>query len=241
MIDFASILTADGLVSLLTLTLLEIILGIDNIIFIAIVSSKLPKIQQASARGIGLTVALLFRVILLFGISFIIGLKATLFKIMDFEVTGRDIILFAGGVFLVVKTIIEIGEKIYDKHSAEKSYGDLTMKSAIAQIIFLDVIFSFDSILTAVGLVRNVMIMILAVVIAMIAMLIFSGKVSDFIEKHPTVKMLALAFLVMIGFALIAESFHLHVEKAYIYFSLVFSILVEALNMAYRSQSHRRK
>jgi predicted tellurium resistance membrane protein TerC len=240
MIDIASILTADGLVSLLTLTLLEIILGIDNIIFIAIVSSKLPKSQQASARGIGLTVALLFRVILLFGISFIIGLKATLFKIVDFEVTGRDIILFVGGVFLVVKTILEIGEKIYSKKTADKSFGALTMKSAIAQIIFLDVIFSFDSILTAVGLVRNVMIMILAVVIAMIAMLVFSGKVSEFIEKHPTVKMLALAFLVMIGFALIAESFHLHVEKAYIYFSLVFSILVEGLNMAYRSQAHRR-
>jgi predicted tellurium resistance membrane protein TerC len=240
MIDLASIITADGLVSLLTLTLLEIVLGIDNIIFIAIVSSKLPKSQQGSARGIGLTVALLFRVILLFGISFIIGLKATLFKIVDFEVTGRDIILFVGGVFLVIKTILEIGEKIYGKKTAEKSIGALSMKSAIAQIIFLDVIFSFDSILTAVGLVRNVMIMIFAVVIAMIAMLIFSGKVSDFIEKHPTVKMLALAFLIMIGFALIAESLHIHVEKAHIYFSLVFSVLVEGLNMAYRSQAHRR-
>ena len=240
MIDLASVITADGLVSLLTLTLLEIILGIDNIIFIAIVSSKLPKSQQGSARGIGLTVALLFRVILLFGISFIIGLKATLFKIVDFEVTGRDIILFVGGVFLVIKTILEIGEKIYGKKTAEKSIGALSMKSAIAQIIFLDVIFSFDSILTAVGLVRNVMIMIFAIVIAMIAMLIFSGKVSDFIEKHPTVKMLALAFLIMIGFALIAESLHIHVEKAYIYFSLVFSVLVEGLNMAYRSQAHRR-
>ena len=141
MIDLASIITADGLVSLLTLTLLEIVLGIDNIIFIAIVSSKLPKSQQGSARGIGLTVALLFRVILLFGISFIIGLKATLFKIVDFEVTGRDIILFVGGVFLVIKTILEIGEKIYGKKTAEKSVGALTMKSAIAQIIFLDVIF----------------------------------------------------------------------------------------------------
>ncbi len=240
MIDLASIITADGLVSLLTLTLLEIVLGIDNIIFIAIVSSKLPKSQQGSARGIGLTVALLFRVILLFGISFIIGLKSTLFKIVDFEVTGRDIILFVGGVFLVIKTILEIGEKIYGKKTAEKSVGALTMKSAIAQIIFLDVIFSFDSILTAVGLVRNVMIMIFAVVIAMIAMLIFSGKVSDFIEKHPTVKMLALAFLIMIGFALIAESLHIHVEKANIYFSLVFSVLVEGLNMAYRRQAHSR-
>jgi len=240
MIDISAILTADGLISLLTLTLLEIILGIDNIIFIAIVSSKLPKNQQDSARGIGLTVALLFRVVLLFGISFIIGLKATLFKIVDFEVTGRDIILFVGGVFLVVKTILEIAEKIYGKKSEEKSSGALTLKSAIAQIIFLDVIFSFDSILTAVGLVRNVMIMILAVVIAMIAMLIFSGKVTDFIEKHPTVKMLALAFLIMIGFTLIAESFHFHVEKAYIYFSLAFSVLVEGLNMAYRSHSKRR-
>lgn len=240
MIDVNALFTADGLISLLTLTLLEIVLGIDNIIFIAIVSSKLPKNQQGTARGIGLTVALLFRVMLLFGITFIIGLKEPLFSILDFGVTGRDLILFGGGVFLIIKTGIEIYEKIYDKKAAEKNYVGLSMRSAIFQIIFLDIIFSFDSILTAVGLIRNVLIMIIAVVLAMIAMLAFSGGVSDFIEKHPTVKMLALVFLVVIGFVLVAESLHFHVEKGYVYSALVFSMVVEALNMAYRSQAHRK-
>lgn len=240
MINIDALLTADGIISLLTLSVLEVILGIDNIIFIAIVSSKLPKKDQATARGIGLTVALLFRVVLLFSISFIIGLKEPLFHIQDFGVTGRDLILFAGGIFLIIKTIIEISEKIYKPVKSNPNIGAITMQAAIMQIIFLDVIFSFDSILTAVGLVRNVLIMIIAVVIAMIIMLIFSGKVSDFIDKNPTVKMLALVFLVVIGLALVAESFHFHVDKAYIYVALVFSIAVEWLNMLYRSNARRR-
>jgi predicted tellurium resistance membrane protein TerC len=240
MIDFNAIFTLDGLISLVTLTFLEIILGIDNIIFISIVSTKLPKKDQKKARAWGLSLALLFRIALLFSISWIIGLKKPFFYISTFGVTGKDIILFIGGVFLIVKTIKEIIEKINSSHHKEKEFGTLTLKGAISQIVFLDIIFSFDSILTAVGLVRNVLLMVVAVVIAMIAMLIFSEKVSEFINKHPTVKMLALAFLVMIGVVLVAEGLHQHIEKGFIYVALLFSFGVELLNMTYRSRAHQR-
>lgn len=239
MIDVQAIFTFDGLISLVTLTFLEIILGIDNIIFISIVSTKLPKQDQRKARAWGLSLALIFRVALLFSISWIIGLKEPFFHLGEFGVTGKDIILLSGGIFLIIKTIMEIVEKINSSHQKEKEFGKLTLKSAILQIVFLDIIFSFDSILTAVGLVRNVLLMVVAVVIAMIAMLVFSEKVSDFINRHPTVKMLALAFLVMIGIVLVAEGLHQHVEKAYVYVALVFSLAVELLNMAYRSRAHR--
>jgi predicted tellurium resistance membrane protein TerC len=241
MFDLQSILTPEGLISLLTLSLLEIVLGIDNIIFISIVSTKLPKHQQHKARAIGLSLALIFRVLLLTSITWIIGLKEALFYLSDFGVTGRDLILMAGGVFLLVKSIMEIAEKINHKASEIKTKEGLTMKAAILQIIFLDIIFSFDSILTAVGLVSNVLLMIFAVVIAMVIMLIFSEMVSDFINRHPTVKMLALAFLVVIGLMLVLEALHLHIDKTYVYVALGFSLLVEGLNMAMRSKSHRKK
>jgi len=241
MIDPNELLTANGLVSLLTLTLMEVVLGIDNIIFIALVSAKLPRNQQSRARGIGLSVALLFRVVLLFSISWIIGLKDPWFFLGSFGVTGRDIILFSGGIFLIIKTSIEIWEKIFHSPKANTSTGEsLSLRSAIVQIIFLDVVFSFDSILTAVGLIRNVFIMVVAVIISMLVMLAFSGGVSDFMNRHPTVKMLALAFLVVIGFMLVAESLHVHVDKSLVYTALAFSLSVEFLNMAYRSQSHKR-
>ena len=240
MIDINALFTVDGIISLITLTFLEIILGIDNIIFISIVSSKLHRNEQSRARTWGLSLALIFRIALLFSISWIIGLKDPFFFISSFGVTGKDLILFAGGVFLIIKTIKEIVEKINPPNHKEKNYKKLTLKGAILQIVFLDIIFSFDSILTAVGLVRNVLLMVLAVVIAMIAMLVFSNKVSDFINKHPTVKMLALAFLVMIGIVLVAEGLHQHIEKSYVYIALLFSLGVELLNMAYRSKAHKR-
>jgi predicted tellurium resistance membrane protein TerC len=241
MIDPNELLTANGLVSLLTLTLMEVVLGIDNIIFIALVSAKLPRHQQSRARGIGLSVALLFRVVLLFSISWIIGLKDPWFFIGAFGVTGRDLILFSGGIFLIIKTSMEIWEKIFHSSKIHASGSDaLSLRSAILQIIFLDVVFSFDSILTAVGLIRNVFIMVVAVVISMLVMLAFSGGVSDFMNRHPTVKMLALAFLIAIGFMLVAESLHVHVEKSLVYTALAFSLAVEFLNMAYRSQAHKR-
>jgi predicted tellurium resistance membrane protein TerC len=241
MMDFQSILTSEGLISLFTLTLLEIVLGIDNVIFISIVSTKLPKEQQKKARAIGLSLALIFRVILLFSISWIVSLKDPIFTLDKFQGTGRDLILMAGGLFLLIKTTIEIRDKILHVETETTAReGRITLKNAIIQIVFLDIIFSFDSILTAVGLVTNVLLMIIAVVIAMMVMLAFSSFVSDFINKHPTVKMLALAFLLVIGGVLCAEAIHIHVEKAYIYVALGFSMLVEGLNMAMRSQAHRK-
>jgi predicted tellurium resistance membrane protein TerC len=240
MINYHEIFTIPGLISLLTLSVLEVVLGIDNVIFIAIVATKLPKKDQARARAIGLSLALIFRICLLFSISWLMSLKDPFFHISDFGVTGRDLILFSGGVFLLYKTSIEIFEKIYGSKEESKNHAALTLKGAIIQIVFIDVVFSFDSILTAVGLVTNVLLMILAVVIAMIFMLLTSGWVSEFINKHPTIKMLALAFLILIGFILILDSLHLHVDKAYVYASLGFSIMVEMLNMAYRSNAHKR-
>lgn len=239
MFDYAALFTSEGFVSLATLTALEIILGIDNIIFISIVSTKLQKNQQKKARRIGLSLALIMRVCLLFAITWIASLKEPVFHIVDFGVTGRDMILFSGGLFLIIKTIIEIVEKIQHKQATSKEYALLTLKGAILQIIFLDIVFSFDSILTAVGLVSNVLLMIIAVVIAMIIMLVFSDKVSDFINKHPSVKMLALVFLVVIGLVLVLDALHIHIDKAYIYAALAFSFTVEMLNMAYRSKGRK--
>lgn len=242
MFDISAIATPQGLFSLVTLSLMEIVLGIDNLIFIAIVSAKLKsKANQNKARGIGLSIALVFRICLLFSISWIIGMKDALFSLGSWEVTGRDLILFAGGAFLIVKTSMEIYEKINQQATTtkEKNGAALSLQSAILQITFLDIIFSFDSILTAVGLIRNVAIMIAAVIISMIVMLVFSAKVSDFINRHPTVKMLALTFLVAIGVLLVLESLHIEIEKGYVYSGLVFALIVELLNMAYRSKAHK--
>lgn len=239
--DFESLFTLNSLISLLTLALLEIVLGIDNIIFISIIAGRLPKEKQAKARSIGLMLALVIRIILLFSISWIVGLKTPFFTVFDFEATGRDLILFAGGVFLLVKTTTEIHNKIEGNEDSEIKVKRETLKAIIAQIIFIDIIFSFDSILTAVGLVSNVLIMVFAVIISMIIMLIFSGKVSDFINEHPTIKMLALSFLLMIGMLLILDACHIHVPKEFVYFSMAFSLLVEFLNMRLRSKAHKRK
>ncbi len=229
--DFQQLFTVASLISMLTLTLLEIVLGIDNIIFISIVAGKLPKKEQPKARAIGLSLALIMRVILLFSISWIVGLKDPLLTIFGFEATGRDIILFCGGIFLLVKTTSEIHTKIEGMGESEIKVKKISLKAIILQIVFIDIIFSFDSILTAVGLVTNLLIMILAVVFAMIIMLIFSGRVSDIIEKHPSIKMLALAFLLMIGMLLILDACHVHVPKEFVYFSMAFSLLVEFLNI----------
>jgi len=240
MLNYHEILTVPGLISLLTLSVLEVVLGIDNVIFIAIVATKLPKKEQAKARAIGLSLALIFRIGLLFSISWIMSLKEPLLNIYEFAVTGRDLILFGGGIFLLYKTSIEIFEKIYGTKEETQNNNALTLKGAILQIVFIDVVFSFDSILTAVGLVTNVLLMIMAVVIAMLFMLLTSAWVSDFINKHPTIKMLALTFLILIGFVLILDSLHLHIEKGYVYVALGFSIMVEMLNMAYRSNARKR-
>lgn len=238
---FEELFTSQALVSLLTLTFLEIILGIDNIIFISIVAERLPKNQQSKGRTIGLVLALLMRVALLFGITWVVGLTEPIFTIFDNAISLRDLILIAGGLFLLVKSTTEIHAKIEgDEHGPENTKS-LSLKNAIFQIVLLDIVFSFDSILTAVGLSDQLIIMIIAVLISMIIMLVFAKTVSDFVNRNPTVKMLALAFLLMIGMLLILDGFHVDVPKAYVYFSIAFSLSVEMLNMQMRKRRLKKE
>jgi len=237
--DFQELCSVASLVSLLTLAVLEIVLGIDNIIFISIVADKLPRKQQGKARTTGLLLALVMRIALLSSITWIVGLKEALFTIGDFGVTGRDLILFSGGVFLLYKTTIELHNKVQGHDESELKINKTSFNAIVAQIVLIDIIFSFDSILTAVGLVTNLVIMILAVIIAMIIMIIFSGKVSDFINKNPTIKVLALSFLLMIGMVLILDSFHQHIDKKFIYTSIAFSLFVETMNIRMRKKNKK--
>ncbi|MBX7180717.1 MAG: TerC family protein [Bacteroidia bacterium] len=235
-----NLFSVPALISLITLTLLEIILGVDNIIFIAIIAGKLPhKKEQRRARTIGLTLALIIRVLMLSGISWLAGSTQPIFHFnlgpYELSPSVRDLILLVGGVFLLYKTGIEIYEKISGHEGDHKDLKALSVNAAILQIVLIDIVFSFDSILTAVGLSRDLPIMIAAVVISMIIMLVFSEKVSDFINQHPTVKILALAFLILIGGLLVLESIHIEVEKGYVYFALAFSLIVEYLNIKRRS------
>lgn len=239
--DFHELFSIASLISLLTLSILEIVLGIDNIIFISIISGKLPKTQQGKARTIGLMLALIMRVALLFSISFIVGLKHPLFSIGDFGVTGRDLILFAGGVFLLYKTTMEIHNKVQGYEEDTMKVKKVSFNSIVLQIVLIDIVFSFDSILTAVGLVTNLLIMIAAVIIAMIIMILFSGKVSTFINDNPTIKILALSFLLMIAVVLIVEAFHEHVDKKFIYISIAFSLFVETLNIRMRKKQDKKR
>lgn len=236
--ELALIFSVDGLIGLFTLIVMEIVLGIDNIIFISILAGKLPKNQQEKARRIGLLLALGIRIVLLFSITWIVGLKEPFFTIMDHGFSGRDIVLLIGGLFLMAKSTTEIHGKVTDEEDhTKKSLKKLTLNAAILQIIGLDIIFSFDSILTAVGLVDHVSIMIIAVIVSMIVMMVSARAVSDFVNNHPTIKMLALSFLLMIGFMLTVEAFHVEVPKGYVYFAMAFSLLVELLNMRVRKKN----
>jgi predicted tellurium resistance membrane protein TerC len=226
-----------SLIALLTLTVLEIVLGIDNIIFISILAGKLPKDQQNKARLIGLSLAMITRILLLFSIVWIMRLTLPLFTVLGQEISGRDIILIAGGLFLLAKSTFEIHDKLEGEEGhisakAAKSFG-----SVIVQILLLDVVFSLDSVITAVGMANNIVIMILAVVIAVGVMMASSKSISDFVEKHPTVKMLALSFLLLIGVSLIAEGLEQHIPKGYIYFAMAFSIFVEMLNLKMKAKT----
>lgn len=227
------LLTPQTLISLLTLTLLEVVLGIDNIIFISIQAGKLPRHEQGRARKIGLIIALFVRIGLLFGISWIVGLKSDLFDLFGMGFSGRDLILLSGGLFLIYKSTHEIHEKLEGEEISPDIKGGTgaTVSAVIVQIILLDIVFSFDSILTAVGLAREVAVMILAVILAMGIMLLFSEKIANFVNDHPTIKMLALSFLLMIGTMLVAEALEFEVPKGYVYFAMAFSLVVELLNM----------
>lgn len=228
------LLTSEGIVALLTLTFLEIVLGVDNIIFISIISNRLPEHQQAKTRNMGLILALIMRIGLLLGISWIIGFTEPLFTAFDYDISIKDLILIVGGLFLIGKSTTEIHESLEVEEHEEKAKVVTTMGKVILQIVALDMVFSFDSILTAVGLTTEVLIMIVAVTIAMIVMMTFAGRISNFINKHPSLQMLAMSFLILIGFMLVLEGIGQHIPKGYIYFAVFFSLTVESLNMRRR-------
>jgi len=218
-------------ISFATLTILEIVLGIDNVIFISIVADRLPPDQRRRARLIGLTGALVLRVLLLFSIAWLVGLTAPIFTVLDFGISWRDIILIGGGLFLLWKASTEIFAEVEGDHHAEGGVVQIGFTAVIFQIMVLDLVFSLDSVITAVGIADHIEVMIAAVVIAIVVMMIASEPIAKFVSDHPSTKMLALAFLVMVGMALVADGFHAHVDRAFIYAAMVFSGSVEALNL----------
>jgi predicted tellurium resistance membrane protein TerC len=235
-------LTSDGLIALATLAALEIVLGVDNLVFIAIISARLPARQQARARKIGLALALITRVLLLLTLSWIMGLTRPLFHVLGHGVSGRDLILLAGGLFLIAKAKWEIYDKVEMSHDeAHRDRGRRGMLGVVVQIMILDIVFSLDSVITAIGMVDDVPIMITAIVLAMAVMLFAMEAVSGFVEAHPSVKILALSFLILIGVVLVADGFGHHVPKGYVYFSMAFALGVELLNLRYRTKRAARR
>ncbi len=226
-------------IALLMLTFLEIVLGVDNVIFIAIVTNRLPEENQQYARRLGLSIALIFRIVLLTLISWMTTrLVEPLFTVFDLGFSIRELILLAGGLFLLAKSTAEIHAKMENIHAVSQKSGGSALSRVIIQIILLDIVFSFDSILTAVGLTRELLIMIIAVVISLFIMIFFAEKISKFISKHPTLEILALSFLILIGFMLVLEGFHIEVPKGYVYFAVAFSLLVELVNMRIQKKHH---
>ena len=231
--NFEIFLQPESWIALLTLTFLEIVLGIDNILFISIVSKGLPAVEQKRARNLGLSLALIMRIALLLGITYIIRFTNPLFTLFEVDLSGRDLVLMAGGIFLVFKSVVEVHHKM-EGAAASKEAKAASFAKVIIQIVLLDMIFSFDSILTAIGLTDQLILMIIAVVISMIVMMAFAGTISDFIHKHPTLEILALSFLILIGFMLFIEGWHYHVPKGYIYFAVFFALVIELINMRIR-------
>jgi predicted tellurium resistance membrane protein TerC len=225
-------------IALASLTALEIVLGIDNIVFISVLAQRLPVEHQARVRMIGLTLAMVGRIVLLLGISWVMGLTKELFSVAGLALSGKDLILVFGGLFLLAKGTREIHHTMEGGPDHTEAKGTVSVRSVLTQIVLLDVVFSLDSVITAVGMVKHISVMILAVVIAVSVMLMAAGRVSAFIGKHPTVKMLALAFLILVGVTLLADGLHFHVPKGYIYFAMGFSLFVEFLNLR---ASARRK
>jgi predicted tellurium resistance membrane protein TerC len=233
---FDAFLTADGLIALATLTSLEVILGVDNVIFISILASKLPGEQQARARRIGLMAAMIMRILLLFSLAWIIRLTAPLFTVLGEEISGRDLILIGGGLFLLAKATLEIHERLEGEEGHSSAKVAASLGAVIFQIMLLDIVFSLDSVITAVGMADDLSIMVAAVVIAVGVMMLSAGTISEFVNRHPTVKVLALSFLLLIGLSLIGEGFDMHIPKGYIYFAMGFSVFVEMINLRVRSQ-----
>ena len=223
-------------IAFLTLVALELVLGVDNVIFISILAGKLPQEQQVSARRTGIMLAVVTRILLLLSLSWIIGLTEPLFTVAGFEISGRDLVLLAGGLFLIWKSVHEIHQKLEGEEGQSSAKVRAAFWSVIIQIMLLDIVFSLDSVITAVGMVDEIAIMIAAVVIAAAVMVFSATPLSNFVERHPTVKMLALSFLLLIGFTLIVEGLNQHIPKGYIYFAMGFSVLVEMLNLRIRGK-----
>ena len=226
-----ALLTADGLIALVTLSVLEVVLGIDNVIFISILAGKLPKADQGKARRIGLLAAMGMRILLLMSIAWIVRLTAPLFSVFDHPISGRDLILIIGGLFLLFKATREIHDKLEGEDGHVSARVAPTMVAVITQIMLLDIVFSLDSVITAVGMADDLSVMVTAVVIAVAIMMFAARPVSEFVDAHPTVKVLALSFLLLIGCSLIAEGFGVHIPKGYIYFAMGFSVFVEMINL----------
>jgi predicted tellurium resistance membrane protein TerC len=247
------------LIALVALTAMEIVLGIDNIVFISIASARLPVEQQKVARQVGLLAAMLMRIALLFGITWVVQAKNPIFEFTDLPLPAdvaawlsgehqqeinafsiRDLILLVGGLFLIRSSVVEIHHKVEGRHDEHAAAGKATFRGVIAQIVTLDIIFSLDSVLTAVGMAESIWVMVTAVILAVGVMLVFAGTVSAFVERHPTVKMLALSFLLLIGVMLVAEGIGTHIEKGYIYFAMAFALGVEFLNLRAKAKAARR-
>lgn len=240
--DMSWVSSPEAWIALATLTVMEIVLGIDNIVFISILVDKLPMAERARARFLGLAFAMVTRILLLLSITWVMQLKNPLFAVFNHQISGKDLILILGGLFLLWKSTKEIHHKIEgaheEAHTANK--GRAALSSILIQIAILDIVFSLDSVITAVGMVDDIMVMVIAVMIAVGFMMVFAGTVSDFISRHPTVKVLALSFLLLIGTTLIAEGFHVHFQKGYVYFAMAFSIMVEFLNIRMKSKAEKK-
>jgi predicted tellurium resistance membrane protein TerC len=228
------ITSPEAWIALLTLTVLEIVLGIDNVIFISILAGKLPREQQGTARTVGLALAMLMRIVLLFSLTWIMRLTAPLFTVLGEEISGRDLVLIVGGLFLLYKSTHEIHDRLEGEEGEESVRVMPSLTSVLIQIMLLDIVFSLDSVITAVGMAEDLGVMVTAVVIAVGFMMVFAAPVSRFVDRHPTVKMLALSFLLLIGITLIADGLGRHIPKGYIYFAMAFSIGVELLNLRAR-------
>ncbi len=229
--------SAEGWIALGTLTVLEIVLGIDNIVFISILAGKLPEKDRGRARRVGLSLAMIIRILLLLSITWVMGLTAPLFDVLGNAISGRDLILLIGGLFLLGKSTLEIHEKLEGAEGHGSARVAKSFASVIIQILLLDIVFSLDSVITAVGMAEDVAVMILAVIIAVGVMLVSSGAISDFVDRHPTVKILALSFLLLIGVSLIGEGLDQHIPKGYIYFAMAFSVFVEMINLRIRAKA----
>ena len=235
--------SAEGWVALLTLTVLEIVLGIDNIVFISILAGKVRPEERARARKVGLSLAMFIRIALLLSITWVMRLTAPLFSVLGQAISGRDLILFFGGLFLLFKSTMEIWHSVEGEEEQSETAGGAVKGGfigVILQIAVIDIVFSLDSVITAVGLVDNVPVMVAAIIIAVGVMMLAAGTISDFIEKHPTLKILALSFLIVVGTLLVAEAFGAHVPKGYVYFAMAFSLAVEALNIRMRKAMKRK-